>query len=133
MTTKTISWFVGGYVQATPHDGADRFGAARSFIMDGDYFPRAMRMYMDTAPADQAVILDIQDDGVTIFRDYRSSDDILYQYPQVDKGIRFKDTDHFTSDGEVKIAKDSVLTLEIRQTSGDARNLTVELDLEEIE
>ena len=125
MTIKTISWFVGGYVQATPHDGADRFGAARSFIMDGDYFPRAVRMYLDTAPFDQAVILDLQDDGVSLFQ--------VPQYPQVDKGIRFKDHDHFTSSGEVKIAKDSVLTLEIRQTSSEARNLTVELDLEEIE
>ena len=114
---------MGGYIQATPHEGADRFGAGQSFIMDKDYFPRAMRLYLDSAPYDQAVILDVQDDGTSIFQ--------VPQYPQVDKGIRFKDHDHFTSGGEVMIAEDSVLTLEIRQTSGDARNLTVELDLEE--
>ena len=131
MTIKTISWFVGGYVQATPHEGADRFGAAQTYIMDRDYFPRSLRLYMDSAPVDKAVVLDIQDDGVTIFRDWRSSDDILTQYPQVDKGTKRKETGFFTADGEVKIEKDSVLTLEIRQSGSDARNLTVELDLEE--
>lgn len=130
---KTLIWFVGGYIQVTPNDGADRFGAAKSYVVDADYVPKSLRLYLDSAPYDQAVILDIQDDGVSIFRDYVSSVDITYQYPQVDKGARYKDTDYFTRLGEVKIDQGSILTLEIRQTSAEARNLTVELDLEESE
>lgn len=131
MTTKTISWFVGGYVQTTPHEGASRFGAGQVYTLDKAYYPKALRLYLGTAPTNQAVVLDIQDDGVTIFRDYRTSDDIQTQYPQVDKGANSKATSFFTADGRVRIDKDSVLTLEIRQTGSDARNLTVELDLEE--
>ena len=122
MTIKTISWFVGGYIQATPHEGADRFGAGRTFIADGDYFPRAMRIYLDSAPYDRPVVVDVQDDGVSIFT----------AKPQVDKGTVFKEHDSFRDTGESKIEELSVLTLDIPHSGQDARNLTVELDLEEI-
>lgn len=120
---KTLRWFVGGSL-AKAAEGLSGAGMGQSYVLDADYFPRALRLYQTEAPQGSAVVYDILDDGVSIFADK----------PQMDAGAKAKDEDTFNVTGEVMMAKDSVVTLSLVSggVKGVGRDLTVELDLEEI-
>ena len=108
----------------TPHDGAERFGAGLKHLLDKHYKPTLLRIRADGAPKLADLILDVKDDGASIFTGGK---------PQLDRNSTSKDYDVFSVTGQVRMEKDSVISLSITQIAGDARNLTVELDMEEIE
>lgn len=124
MATRTLSWYVGGFLQATPHDGAERFGAGLKHVLDAHYNPVRLRLRAGGAPKFGSVVLDINDDGTSIFTGGK---------PQLDQNTLSKDHDVFSPLGQVRMEKDSVMSLSITSIASEAKDLTVELDMEEIE
>ena len=128
---KTLVWHYAGILQAGAHDLRQRRGGARGYILDRDYEPVEIRLYLDNASSVGEVVVDINDDDVSIFKDVRSSIESYTANPQVDRGTRSKVQKHFYDLGKPKLAKGSVITLDVDQTAPGARSLTVELDLED--
>lgn len=120
---RTVTWHFGGLLHSGSHDLRDRRGGGAAFRLSQDYYPAEVRLYVDRVPLGSAVVVDINDDGVSIF-DNR---------PQVDKDTNYKRHRTFKDLGREKIDKDSVLTMDVDQvgSSYPGSGLTVELDLEE--
>lgn len=121
---KTVVWHYGGLLHAGSHDVRDRRGGGTAFRLSAEYYPVEVRLYVDRVPLGSAVVVDINDDGTSLFS-YR---------PQVDQDTNYKRQTVFNEAGRAKIAKNSVLTMDVDQVGSryGGSGLTVELDLEEV-
>lgn len=128
---RTLIWHYAGIVQAGAHDLRQRRGGARGYILDRDYEPVEVRLYLDQVSEVGEVVVDINDDDVSIFKDTRSSVESYTANPQLDRGAHSKVQTHFYDLGKPKLSKGSVITLDVDRTAPGARSLTVELDLQE--
>ena len=122
MSTKTYTWHYGGLVQAGSHDLKSRRGGAARFRVNRRYKPVEVRLSLGSAPEDTQLIIDINDDGESIF-DVR---------PSLVKGQDYRRWTTFKIATPTRIEDGSFLTLDIDETAGGAAALTVELDLEEV-
>lgn len=118
----TLTWYYAGLVQAGAHDLRQRRGGAVVHTLDADYHPVAVRVSLGSPSVSKPVIVDIKDDGVSIFRDNPGLPrDVLEN--EFDGGI-------FAEVDLVRLSEGSLITLDIDQTGVGAQALKVELDLE---
>ena len=119
---KTITWHYGGLVQAGSHDLKTRRGGAARFRVNKRYKPVEVRLSLASAPKADSLIIDINDDGVSLF-DVR---------PSLVNGQDYRRWTTFSETGPTRIEDGSFLTLDIDETAAGAAALTVELDLVEV-
>ena len=118
---KTLTWHYGGLVHAGAHDVRDRRGGGAAFRVSAGYYPVEVRLMLDGASKNGPVVVDVKDDGVSLFT----------ASPQLDAGATYRTSKTFIETGRVKVEKDSVLTMDVTSAGSSATALTVELDLEE--
>ena len=122
MADRVLTWHLPGSV--ADHAGSDVDAA---FVADRNYSALALTTRLKTAVSasvdevkvgSDLLILDINDDGVSIFSLLPTISDTLTDHD---------DTEAFVGD---VIRKGSVLTLDVDQAGPGARDLTVSLELE---
>jgi len=119
MSDRVLNWHIAG-VLSNNVEGAN---VSTEFVADKDYMPVRVILRQKTAQAGDANIIDINDDGVSIFGDIK---------PTLNQGITSTEFGVFES-SRMLIEKDSVITLDVDQVSGTTpgADLTVQLDLVE--
>ena len=115
MSDRVLTWFV---------EGIDRDGTTQgpTFTLDQDYgLPGRVNLQAGQAPDADDVIIDIKDDGVSIFT----------RQPRLKKGHTSDWWEEFNF-ALSKMEKDSLVSLDVVQ-SGGVKRLTVELELDKDE
>jgi len=98
--------------------------ASTPYVLDEDYVPVRVVLRQKTAQGGDPTIIDINDDGVSIFDDLK---------PSLNQGIENSEVDNFAQ-ALTFLAKDSVITLDVDQVSGTVpgERLMVQLELDRL-
>ncbi len=117
MADWVLVWYISG-VLSNNVQGANR---STEYVLDDDYVPVRVSLRQKEAQAGDANIIDINDDGVSIFGSVK---------PAINQGLLASDSEVFDSALTVML-KDSVVTLDVDQISGSTpgKDLTVQLEL----
>jgi hypothetical protein len=120
MADRILTWFIPGVLS----NNVEGTNASIEYVADEDYRPVVTLMSQKEAQAGEANVIDINDDGVSIFGDIK---------PSLNQGVLTSEFDVFSS-SLAYIAKGSVITLDIDQISGTTpgSSLTVHLELVKI-
>ena len=115
-----LTWHIKGSLI----EEAGRSQVRETYVLDQDYLPVEITLYIKTAPTLSDLVIDINDDEVSIFT----------QNPRLSAGQKQTDTRSFSPNGAQRILSGSFITLDIDSVgSGEAgRDLTVILTLKEL-
>ena len=116
MADRVLTWYIAGVLSIK---GAHT-NVREEYVLDADYVPVGWRLRQKVAQAGDATIVDINDDGVSIFS----------LRPAINQGILDSEGVAFLSTLTV-MEEGSVITLDIDQVSGTTpgSDLTVHLEL----
>lgn len=111
------------YIAETLSNNVQGENVGTEYIADEDYVPAKCRLRQKTAQAGDATIIDINDDGVSIFS----------IRPAVNQGL-LEGAEGVFDSTLTFIAKGSVITLDVDQVSGTTpgSGLTVQLELNKL-
>jgi hypothetical protein len=120
MADRVLTWHIAG----TLSNNVQGTNVSTEYVLDDDYLPVRVILRQKVAQSGDATLVDINDDGTSIFR----------VQPAVNQGLLSAEWNVFDSALTV-MNKDSVITLDIDQVSSTTpgEDLTVQLELEKVQ
>ena len=117
MSDRTLTWFVPGVLS----QNVEGTNVSTEYVLDENYVPVRVVIRQKVAQGSDPTIIDINDDGVSIFGTPK---------PAVAQGLPQTDWDVFERTLTM-LEKDSIITLDVDQVSGTipGEALTVHLEL----
>jgi len=118
MSDRILTWYISNVLS----NNVEGTNVSTEYVMDADYVPVRVILRQKTAQGGDATIIDINDDGTSIFGTLK---------PSLSQGVASAEWTVFES-SLAAILKDSVITLDVDQVSGTTpgADLTVQLELD---
>ena len=119
MADRVLVWYIPGVLS----ENVQGVNVSTEFVLDDDYAPGRVLLRQKEAQSGDATIIDINDDGTSIFS----------LRPAINQGLLETEWDVFDST-ITRLEKDSVITLDVDQVSGTkpGKSLTVQLELDRV-